>query len=86
MSSLESLRNSPSQLSELADSIAADGFASHASVAVGVANILDCEGFHHVAIDVVRDDTQPTIARVRAFGLMHGLALAAPQRLCTAAA
>lgn len=86
MSSLDTLRHSPDQLAVLANAIATDGFVRHASAAVGLANALDCEGFHHVAIDIVRDETHTTIARERAFGHIHGLALDAPRRLCTVAA
>ncbi len=78
MSSREFLRNSPDQLSALADRIAIDGFASHAPEAILLADLLDREGFHDVAIDVVRDESQSAIARERAFGILHGIALQAP--------
>lgn len=81
MSSLESLRNSPDQLSVLADRIAIDGFASHSAEAVGLANLLACEGFHQPAIDIMRDESLPGIVRARAFGLVHGIALAEPHQL-----
>lgn len=81
MSTTHELRNSPSQLADLADSIAQHGFASHATEVVALANLLHCEGVRHFAVDVVRDDTQAVIARERAFGHLHGLSLAAPRQL-----
>jgi len=86
MSTTQQLRDSPDQLSALAYGIAEHGFASHESEAVGLANVLACEGFGHVAIDIVRDHTQPAAARERAFGLLHGLALEAPRQRRTIAA
>lgn len=80
MSSVEALRNSADQLSVLADGIAIDGFASHATEAICLADLLDREGFHDVAIDVVRDESQSAIARERAFGILHGIALEAPRQ------
>lgn len=82
----QQLRTSPIQLADLAAGIAQDGFTSHAHEAVSLANLLHCEGFRQLAIDIVRDDTQPTVARERAFGLVHGIALEAPHRPATAAA
>ena len=80
------LRHSPDQLAALANGIAEHGFACHASEAVGLANLLGCEGIRHVAIDVVLDEIQPEVARERAFGLVHGLALEAPRLARTVAA
>ena len=80
------LRNSPIQLDDLADGIAQHGFCNHAAEAVALANLLHCEGFRQLALDIVRDETQPTIARERAFGLVHGIALEAPLQLHTVAA
>jgi len=71
------LRDSPEQLSALADGIAEQGLLDHARAAVGLANLLHCEGFRHIAIDILRDETQPEVARERAFGLVHGIALQA---------
>jgi hypothetical protein len=80
------LRTSPTQLDDLAEGIAHDGFCSHAAEAVALANLLHCEGFRQLALDIVRDETQPSIARERAFGLVHGIALQAPQLLHSVAA
>ena len=80
------LRTSPNQLDDLAEGIAQHGFASHSAEAIALANLLHCEGFRQVALDIVRDETQPTIARERAFGLVHGIALEAPRQLHTVAA
>ena len=82
----QQLRSSPIQLADLADGIAKDGFAGHALEAVALANLLQCEGFRQIALDIVRDKTQPTVARERAFGLVHGIALEAPRQLHTVAA
>ena len=80
------LRNSPDQLATLAESIAEHGFASHALEAVALANLLHCEGFRQLALDIVRDANQPDVARERAFGLVHGVALAPPSQVHTVAA
>lgn len=80
------LRTSPMQLDDLAEGIAQHGFCVHAAEAVALANLLYCEGFRQVALDIVRDETQPTVARERAFGLIHGIALEEPQHLHTVAA
>ena len=53
---------------------------------IALANLLHCEGFRQIAIDIVSDDTQPTIARERAFGLIHRIALEAPRQLHSSAA
>ncbi len=82
----QQLRSSPIQLADLAEGIAKDGFASRAIEAVALANLLQCEGFRRIALDIVRDETQPTVARERAFGLVHGIALEAPQQHHTVAA
>lgn len=80
------LRTNPTQLADLADGIAQHGFASHAAEAVALANLLDCEGFRQIALDIVRDETQPTIARERAFGLVHRIALEASEQFHIVAA
>lgn len=77
----QQLRTSPIRLGDLADGIAVDGFCQHASEAVALANLLHCEGFRQLALDIVRDETQPLVARERAFGLVHGLALQAPRHV-----
>ena len=82
----QQLRTSPTQLANLADGIVEDGFSEHAREAVGLANLLECEGFRHLALDIVRDENQPVIARERAFGIVHGLALEAPRQVRTVAA
>jgi len=53
---------------------------------IALVNLLHCEGFRQIALDIVRDDTQPAIARERAFGLIHRIALEAPRQLQTVAA
>ena len=86
MSTTHELRTSPIQLADLASGIEQHGFAHHAVEVIALANLLHCEGFRQIALDIVRDDTQPTIARERAFGLIHRIALQAPRQLHTAAA
>lgn len=86
MAPTQELRTSAHQLADLAEGIAQHGFTSYADEAVALANLLHCEGFRQIALDIVRDETQPTIARERAFGIVHGIALAPPQQLHTTAA
>ncbi len=86
MTTAQPLRTSPIQLADLANGIAQDGFASHVAAAVALANLLHCEGFRQIALDIIRDDTQPAIARERAFGLIHRIALEAPRQLHSSAA
>ena len=65
-----------SALASLAAAVAADGIRSAADDVQRLVNRLRCQGLHDVALDVLADDRQPEIARERAFGVVHGLALA----------
>jgi hypothetical protein len=76
MSTNQSHRNDPSWLAELATAIAEHGLDEREADVVVLANQLHCEGNRQLVLDIVRDRTQPTIARERAFGVMHGIALA----------
>ena len=76
MSTIQSHRNDPSWLAELATAIAERGLDEREADVVVLANQLHCEGNRQLVLDIVRDRTQPTVARERAFGVMHGIALA----------
>lgn len=66
-----------SALASLAAAVAADGIRSADDDVQRLVTRLRCQGLHGVALDVLADDRQPDVARERAFGLVHGLALAA---------
>jgi hypothetical protein len=85
MSTIQQHRHDTAWLSELAMAIAEHGFSGSEADAVQLADVLRREGRRHPAIDILRDATQPTVARERAFGLVHGLALE-PSRSMRAAA
>lgn len=73
-----------SALASLAAAVAADGIRSAADDVQRLVNRLRCQGLHGVALDVLADDHQPDVARERAFGVVHGLALATAAPLTAA--
>jgi hypothetical protein len=69
------------QLDELADSIAATGIARHEHAIRRFANQLlgrHLDRRDAVLLDVLTDSDQPSVARERAFGHLHSLALSHP--------
>ena len=64
-------------LATLADAVATLGIRGAADDVRRLVTRLRCEGLHGVALDVLADESQPDVARERAFGVVHGLALAA---------
>lgn len=64
-------------LAALAEAIAIRGITGADDDIRRLVTRLRCDGFHGVALDVLDDETQPAVARERAFGIVHRLALAA---------
>ena len=76
MSTAPTLALDPATLATLADMIANRGIQQVAADVQQLVTRLRCQGVHGVALDVLADDRQPAVARERAFGIVHGLALA----------
>lgn len=63
-------------LDDLAHRLAERGIDSAEAEIARLANRLRCAGIGGVLLDVLSDRRQPEVARQRAFGRLHGLALA----------
>lgn len=73
-------------LGDLAAAVDVDGLSAHEHEVRSMARRAQTSGVAVVAADVLADRSQPTVARLRAFGLVAGaLAAAAPVQVPTSA-